>query len=66
MNISSLSIILPTINEADNLKILIPEITNLLLKMKIDDYEIIVVDDGSKDNTKDLINCLKWVFISHY
>ncbi len=56
MNISSLSIILPTINEADNLKILIPEITNLLLEIKIDDYEIIVVDDGSKDNTKDLIN----------
>ena len=48
MNISSLSIILPTINEADNLKILIPEITNLLLKMKIDDYEITQTSGDTK------------------
>ena len=46
-----LSIILPTLNEAKNLEILIPNIIqNLDLVEKLV-YEIIVIDDGSTDNT---------------
>ena len=50
--ISSLSIILPTLNEKENLEILIPSIREKLNKLKIENYEILVVDDGSKDGTQ--------------
>jgi len=58
-NISSLSIVLPTINESENLKILIPEITTVIQNMGLVNYEILVVDDGSTDNTFELIDELR-------
>ncbi|MEE9604759.1 MAG: glycosyltransferase [Candidatus Scalindua sp.] len=48
MSKPSLSIILPTYNEKDNLKILIPEIEKTFEHI---DHEIIVVDDSSPDGT---------------
>ncbi len=56
--VNSLSIVLPTLNEEENLKTLIPEIAKLLENELKIDYEIIVVDDGSTDNTEKLINKL--------
>ena len=53
-----LSIILPTLNEYKNLKILVPELEKILVEEKFDNYEIIIVDDGSIDNTVNLINSL--------
>jgi dolichol-phosphate mannosyltransferase len=50
-----LSIILPTYNECENLAVLIPKIEE---GFKSVDFEIIVVDDGSKDGTDGLINDL--------
>ena len=44
------SVILPVYNELENLKILIPEITNKLKNRK---FEIIVVDDNSSDGTQE-------------
>ena len=55
-NLIDLTIILPTINECQNLKILIPEIVRNIDEATINKYEIIVVDDGSTDETDDLIN----------
>ena len=55
MNNINLSIILPTINEAENLSILIPEIKAILNELNLDKYEILVVDDGSQDNTLEII-----------
>ena len=55
-NLIDLTIILPTINECQNLKILIPEIVKNIDEATINKYEIIVVDDGSTDETDDLIN----------
>ncbi|MFH1850075.1 MAG: polyprenol monophosphomannose synthase [archaeon] len=46
-----LSLILPTLNEAKNISILIPEINNSLRGIR---HEIIVVDDNSSDNTPEL------------
>ena len=53
--IGSLSIILPTLNEKENLEILIPSILEKLASLKIEKYEILIVDDGSKDGTHQLI-----------
>ena len=58
-NISSLSIVLPTINESENLKILIPEITMVIQNMGLENYEILVVDDGSTDTTFELVEELR-------
>ena len=51
---NKLSIIIPAKNEADNLKECISEICIELTLHSID-YEILVIDDGSTDNTVDTI-----------
>jgi dolichol-phosphate mannosyltransferase len=53
------SIILPTLNESQNLHLLIPEIYTVLnessQKSKFD-FEVIVVDDNSDDDTHEVVN----------
>ena len=51
---NKISVIIPARNEADNLKECISEICKELNYHSID-FEILVVDDGSTDNTLDLI-----------
>tara|TARA_Y100000816_G_C26018170_1_gene532584 strand:- start:159 stop:953 length:795 start_codon:yes stop_codon:yes gene_type:complete len=55
----SLSIILPTYDEEENLKFLIPDLINNLSKVSDLIFEILVIDDNSKDNTVDVINKIK-------
>ncbi|MBN1898729.1 MAG: polyprenol monophosphomannose synthase [Spirochaetes bacterium] len=50
------SIILPVLNEGENLKILVPEIYKILKK---EIFEIIVIDDDSKDNTDQILKGMK-------
>lgn len=57
---TKLSIILPAKNEAHSLKTLLPEI-----REKFPDEEIIVVDDGSTDNTADICSNNHVKVISH-
>ncbi|HKV53411.1 MAG TPA: glycosyltransferase [Candidatus Binataceae bacterium] len=45
-----ISVILPVVNERDNLRELIPRLHGVLGRMRLD-YEIIVVDGGSTDGT---------------
>jgi glycosyltransferase involved in cell wall biosynthesis len=45
-----ISIVIPTLDEEENIESLIAEITNQFLEQKYD-YEIIVIDNCSKDNT---------------
>lgn len=45
------AIIIPTLNEAENLKILIPEIH----KHMLGDYVVLIVDDNSNDGTDNVI-----------
>ena len=42
----NLSLILPTINESENLKNLIPNIYIQLSNLKLDNFEVIFVDDN--------------------
>ena len=59
MNLNlEVSIILPTLNESDNLKVIIPELVSELNKRKQINYEILIIDDGSKDNTHEVIKNL--------
>tara|TARA_B100001939_G_scaffold347377_1_gene368818 strand:- start:1112 stop:1894 length:783 start_codon:yes stop_codon:yes gene_type:complete len=55
----SVSIILPTINEEENLKLLIPDLIENLDGI---DFSIIVADDGSSDNSKEYVESLNLVY----
>jgi len=54
-----LSIIIPTYNEKENLKILIPKIYSII---KVKKFEILIVDDDSKDGTKQLLKKMLLLF----
>lgn len=51
------SIVIPVFNEAQNIQKLIDEI---LFNLKDFDYELIIVNDGSIDNTIDILNTIKY------
>jgi dolichol-phosphate mannosyltransferase len=59
MNLSGVSIVLPTLNEKSNLQILIPGIIDHLNKLNLTRYEIIIIDDNSSDGTEEFINNLR-------
>ena len=48
---TKLSIIAPCYNEESNITIFYKRIIKVIKKLKINSYQIIFVDDGSKDNT---------------
>ena len=52
----NLSIILPTLNESKNLESLIPEIVDIISSRDISNYEILIVDDGSVDDSNEVCN----------
>lgn len=54
---SMLSCVVPAFNEHDNLAVLLPKL-KVALHGLTDRWEIIVVDDGSSDNTPDLMGML--------
>ena len=58
MNISGITIILPTLNEEENLKKIIPELVSNFNGLQIENYEILVVDDSSEDGTSHLVGLL--------
>src|ERR1700753_2015303 len=53
------SVIIPTLNEADNLPLLVPQIGSALSEIP---YEILVVDDNSADATLEICATLAQAF----
>ncbi|UCC96044.1 MAG: glycosyltransferase family 2 protein, partial [Candidatus Omnitrophota bacterium] len=54
---SSISVIFPAYNEASYIRTAVIEVRNFLEK-KFDHFEIIVIDDGSSDNTYEVVSQL--------
>ena len=54
-----ISVILPTYNEADSIPLLYKRISDLTKKMKQYEFEILFVNDGSKDKTIQIIKELR-------
>jgi glycosyltransferase involved in cell wall biosynthesis len=50
---TKLSLIIPSFNEAENLKIFLPDLISLCDQKK---WKIIIVNDGSTDNTREILN----------
>lgn len=55
--ISEVSVVLPVLNERDNLRFLIPDLTSML-RLIADRFEVIVIDDSSDDGTSELMRDL--------
>ena len=53
-----ISIIVPCFNEEESLPIFYKEIVKIMDQMKTCRFEIILVNDGSKDNTLDVMRML--------
>lgn len=58
---NSVSIIIPALNEAGNVENAVSNITQALEKRNITDFEILIIDDGSTDETYQIVNdlCMK-------
>lgn len=54
-----LSVVIPLLNEEESLPELTEKIVGVLLREKIYDYEIIYIDDGSTDNSYEVIKNLR-------
>ena len=59
MKINNISIVIPILNEEKNLIRLIKEIEDVKNQMNLNNFEVILVDDNSTDNTKKIANALK-------
>lgn len=54
-----LSIIMPVYNEEKTLRKILDSVRNAPLPDEIDNFSIIIVDDGSTDNTRDILKDIK-------
>ncbi len=58
-NIKSISVVLPAHNEEENISEAIRRAVDIVERLPFEDYEIIVIDDGSLDKTAELVGGLQ-------
>ena len=58
-NINSISFVVPCFNESPNIKKTLNEILITIKTLRINNYEIIIVDDGSTDNSYHILKKLQ-------
>ena len=63
MKITKISIVIPILNEDKNLEQLVKEIAKIKNKIQISKFELIFVDDNSKDQTEKILKKLKKKFV---
>ena len=56
---SELSVVIPFLNEEQNIPLLVEQLRKEIPGMGIDDYELIFVDDGSSDGTVSVLQSLR-------
>ena len=61
----NVSIVIPAYNEQDSIEKTIQEIKEVLSKSK-NKYEIIIVNDGSKDNTSEILKSIKNIIVINH
>ena len=58
MPVSSLSVFFPAYNEEKNIEDTVKKAVNVIKELKLDKWEIIIVNDGSKDKTGEVADNL--------
>ena len=53
-NQKMISVVIPAFNEEDSIENIIKELLDVLKKMKLPSFEIILINDGSTDNTLEI------------
>lgn len=57
MKDKKISLVIPVLNEDENIPIIYTEVSRVIEKLKVYDFEVIFVDDGSRDNSlKEIID----------
>ncbi len=54
-----LSIVIPVYNEESSIGLVVQELIKYLYKLNLNGYEVVIVDDGSTDNTGNILKFLK-------
>lgn len=54
-----ISVVLPAYNEAENIERQVRAVDEVLTALRFDDYEVLVVNDGSRDATAEIVGRLK-------
>jgi glycosyltransferase involved in cell wall biosynthesis len=57
--VSSISVILPAHNEEGNITAAVSHAIEVVEKLPFNDYEIIIIDDGSSDRTSELVHSIR-------
>lgn len=59
VKVDKLSVFLPAYNEEENIASTIKNVTDTLKELSLKDYEVIVINDASKDSTADVVKDLQ-------